>query len=444
MRSIENVERRKEKWSTDYYYQDTNDYSFIKKLIWIYFILLLSEGALRKWLLPNLSQALLIIRDPFVIWIYFLAIQRNLFPTNNKYIKFLSKITILACFTSIIINGTHPALIFYGIHTNYLHMPLIFVMWKTLDKNEVIKFGKVILFCGFFMTWLVTEQFTAEREGILNVGVGGTGFQLETSGGKIRASGTFSFVTGIVYYYCFAVAFVLYGFINGKAIPKWLLFLGAASSLLAMVTAGSRGLIAECLQVVACIAILLYKKPTEFKKIATSIFGFTVVGLILYSQYDLFKTGITFLEMRFEDAENVEGNPVEAYFLRYWHILREPYMLTWVDFFGIGGLGSATRAGSALAVIFGSSSSIGFVETSWSQPIIENGMIIGCAFIFWRMWMVKDLYLLSIKSISKGNYLPILLFGACGPVLLTGLYGQPTTLGFVAFGTGLCLASTKT
>ena len=129
------------------------------------------------------------------------------------------------------------------------------------------------------MTWLVTEQFTAEREGILNVAVGGTGFQLETSGGKIRASGTFSFVTGIVYYYCFAVAFVLYGFINGKAIPKWLLLIGAASSLLAMVTAGSRGLIAECLQVVACIAILLYKKPTEFKKIATSIFGFTASKL---------------------------------------------------------------------------------------------------------------------------------------------------------------------
>ena len=64
------------------------------------------------------------------------------------------------------------------------------------------------------MTWLVAEQFQAERQGVLNVAAGGHGFQLETSGGKVRASGTFSFVSGIVYYYCFAVAFVIYGFIE--------------------------------------------------------------------------------------------------------------------------------------------------------------------------------------------------------------------------------------
>ena len=40
------------------------DYAFIKKLIWAYFLLLLFEGALRKWFLPGLSQGLLIIRDP--------------------------------------------------------------------------------------------------------------------------------------------------------------------------------------------------------------------------------------------------------------------------------------------------------------------------------------------------------------------------------------------
>ena len=163
----------------------------------------------------------------------------------------------------------------------------------------------------------------------------------------------------------------------------------------------------------------------------------------MYSQIDLFKEGIKFLGMRFEEAANVEGNPVEAYFLRYIDIFKAPYMLTWVDFFGLEGIGSATRAGSALAAKLGIATSIGFVETPWSQPIIENGMLIGCAFLIWRVWITRDLLYESIKSIKRGNYLPIFLFGACGPLLLTGLYGQPTTLGFVAFGTGLCLASTK-
>ena len=45
----------------------------IRKLVWIYFILLMVEGALRKWLLKGLSEPLLIIRDPIVILIYFQA-----------------------------------------------------------------------------------------------------------------------------------------------------------------------------------------------------------------------------------------------------------------------------------------------------------------------------------------------------------------------------------
>ena len=64
----------------------TTDYAFIKKLIWAYFFLLLFEGALRKWFLPSLSQGLLIIRDPLVIWIYYLSYIKGLFPLNNKYL----------------------------------------------------------------------------------------------------------------------------------------------------------------------------------------------------------------------------------------------------------------------------------------------------------------------------------------------------------------------
>ena len=63
------------------------DYAFIKKLIWVYFILLLSEGALRKWFLPSLSQGLLIIRDPIAIWIYYLCYAKGVFPLDNNYLK---------------------------------------------------------------------------------------------------------------------------------------------------------------------------------------------------------------------------------------------------------------------------------------------------------------------------------------------------------------------
>ena len=202
-----------------------------------------------------------------------------------------------------------------------------------------------------------------------------------------------------------------------------------------MVTAGSRSVIAECLQVVACIGFLAYFKPSEFGKIATAVIGFSILATIIYSQFDLFQEGLDFLSLRFEEAANVEGNPIEAYFVRYWDIIRSPYYYNmFTSFFG-NGLGTATRAGSALG------GGMGGAELSWSRPVLENGFLVGIFFILWRVWIGKDLLLISIKAVKRGSYLSIFLFGAAGPILLFSPFGQPTNLGFAAFGGGLCLAA---
>ena len=67
---------------------------------------------------------------------------------------------------------------------------------KVLTGKDVILFGQAFLLLALPMTWLMTQQFQAEREDIMNIAAGGTGYQLETSGGKVRASGTFTFVSG--------------------------------------------------------------------------------------------------------------------------------------------------------------------------------------------------------------------------------------------------------
>jgi len=414
---------------------DATDHAFVKKLIWFYFILLLFEGALRKWFLPELSQGLLIVRDPIVIWIYFLCHAQGIFPMRNKYLNKCFHWVMLAVIVSLLVNQAHPFTVAYGARTNLLHFPLIFIMARVLTWNDVINFGKAFLLLSLPMTWVVAQQFQGDAQDIINTAVGGTGSQLETSGGKVRASGTFSFVSGIVFYYCFTVSYIIYGFLMKGTFPKWMLYLGTSATLLAMVTAGSRAVIAECLQVVACIGFLAYFRPSEFGKIAASVFGFSTLALILYSQIDLFAEGLEFLSLRFEEAANVEGTPAEAYINRYFQMFMAPYYYSlWIDWLG-NGLGTATRAGAALGGGFGGA------ENSWSRPIIENGAIIGGLFIAWRIWITKDLLVSCIRAIKRGSYLAIFLFGAAGPILLFGLLGQPTNLGFAAFGCGLCLAA---
>lgn len=413
----------------------TSNHSFIKKLIWAYFLLLLFEGALRKWFLPQLSQSLLIVRDPIVLWIYYLSYAKGIFPIYNKYLQKCFQWVMIAVFLSFFINQAHPFTIAYGARTNLLHFPLIFIIARVFSWQDIINYGKAFLLLALPMTWVVAQQFQGDAQDVINTAAGGTGSQLETSGGKVRASGTFTFVSGIVFYYCFTVAYIIYGFLTKESFPRWMLYLGTSATLLAMVTAGSRAVIAECLQVLACIGFLGYCKPAEFGKIAGSIFGFSLVGLIIYSQVDLFKEGLDFLSLRFEEAANVEGNPIEAYFKRYTDIIMSPYYYNmFTGFFG-NGLGTATRAGAALGGGYGGA------ELSWSRPVLENGIIMGSLFLLWRIWITLDLLIVCIRAVNKGNYLAIFLFGAAGPILLFGILGQPTNLGFAAFGGGLCLAA---
>ena len=87
---------------------------------------------------------------------------------------------------------------------------------------------------------------------------------------------------------------------------------------------------------------------------------------------------------------------------------------------------------------------LGLAENAWARAIIESGVLVGSLFILIRIWMTKDLLISSIRAVKRGAYLAIFLFGAAGPVLLFGLLGQPTNLGFATFGSGLCLAAALT
>src|SRR5205823_14992049 len=74
----------------------------LKWAIWIYFFLLIFEGVFRKWLLPQYSDVLLVVRDPVVIVIYMLAIKARLFPRTN-WILSLGIIGLLSWLISLLV-----------------------------------------------------------------------------------------------------------------------------------------------------------------------------------------------------------------------------------------------------------------------------------------------------------------------------------------------------
>src|SRR3954463_14986510 len=74
----------------------------LKWALWAYFFLLIFEGVFRKWILPQFSDVLLVVRDPVVLVIFMLAIKARLFPRDG-WILSLPIIGLLSWLVSLVV-----------------------------------------------------------------------------------------------------------------------------------------------------------------------------------------------------------------------------------------------------------------------------------------------------------------------------------------------------
>ena len=410
----------------------------LRKLIWLYIFLLLVEGALRKWILPTQSDKLLLVRDPLVMIIYYYSFTCGIFHFNQR-IRILLLLCILSIPFAIAGGGFSLVPILYGIRIHFLHFPLMFIVPAVCTYKDIIQFGKVFLYLSPVMTYIIINQFESEADHEWNYVAGGNIGALETSGGKVRASGTFSFVSGVVYYYAFLLCFTIIGFLRKGAYSNVLLWLSVGCTILAIVTSGSRSVVAGVIHVLGCFAFLAYFRPQSFGSAFSLIFTLTVAVLLL-SRTEIYNQGITFLKMRFDEASNVEGDAVTAYVERNKKIIFSPFQATFssqTEFWGRG-LGSGTQGGIRLGA-----PKAFFGENEWQRHVLESGPLLGNLFVLWRISLVWYLLMECIKAIKRDNYLPIFIWGACSHIVLWGPIGQPTTLGFAVVGVGICLAAIR-
>src|SRR5207249_1104836 len=212
-----------------------------------------------------------------VLAIYFLAWRARLFP-RNAFVISLASIGILSWIASIfVLNPYLPMsrillVTGYGFRSNFLHLPLIFVFATVFDADQVKKIGWWVLLGMIPMSLLMALQFHSTPDSFINRTVGlGEAEQITAGGGKIRPPGTFSFISGPIYYVTGAAAFVLYGALRRSTYPSWLLFGAGCSVLLAIVVSGSRSLVVSVLLVVLSLVIVLLVRPDSLNRFGTSL-----------------------------------------------------------------------------------------------------------------------------------------------------------------------------
>src|SRR5450432_2972097 len=113
---------------------DAGEMLLLKRGIWLYFLLLIFEGAFRKWFLPGLSTPLLVIRDPIALWLIFKAIKNGLLPAN-VYMLGMVFIGVIGVFTAIFLGHGNLVVALFGARTLIIHFPLIFVIGSIFSRK---------------------------------------------------------------------------------------------------------------------------------------------------------------------------------------------------------------------------------------------------------------------------------------------------------------------
>jgi hypothetical protein len=418
----------------------------IRRLIYLYLFLLIIEGALRKWIIPQFSNPLLLVRDPVVLAIYFLAWRARVFP-RNAFILSLAIIALLSWIVSIFVLDPYVPMsrillvTAYGFRSNFLHLPLIFIFASVFDADDVRKIGWWILLGMIPMSLLMALQFHSAPDSFINRTVGlGEGEQITAGGGKIRPPGTFSFISGSIHYVTGAAAFLLYGGLRRTTYRSWLLLGAGCSVLLAIVVSGSRSLVVSVLLVVLSLAIVLLIRPDAVNRFGRSLF-LLLVALLILTRLPIVHEGLTILTSRFtESAEAAETTITGGLIQRTLSGFTEGLgHLGHAPIFGFG-LGVGTSGGAAF--LMGQSTFL-LSENEWTRIIFEGGPILGLAFLLWRTALTVYLGVVSLRALARAEILPLLLFSAGFLVILNGQLGQPTSLGFAVVLNGLCLASIR-
>ena len=410
--------------------------------LYLYFWLIIFEGAIRRWFLPGFSDILLIIRDPVAIYIVYLAWRSNLLILNGYVIGFVS-ISLISFFTAVLVGHGNIWVALFGLRITLLHIPLVFIIAEFFEWTDVLKIGRWIIYLTIPMVVVIIIQFYSPQQSFINRGVGGNieGAGFGGSMGYFRPPGTFSFITGVSTFFSIAACFIFYALYDNMNLPKWLIFIALCAVMISIPFSISR--------------TLFFSISISFLFFITSIFNNTrlfsdiikysiiiILLLLILSSLSILSTGIDVFSDRFTSANESEGGLVNGVIgNRFLGGLIEA--ISTADekpFFGLG-LGMGTNAGAKL--LTGVSGTFLISEGEWGRLIGEMGPLIGILFIFFRLIISINLSLESFKKIKTGNILPWILLSFVFVSFAQGQWAQPNTLGFSVFFTGILIAAFK-
>jgi hypothetical protein len=418
-------------------------YNSIKIAIWLYFLLWVFEGALRKWILPSLATPLLVVRDPIAIYIIVRAVYLNV-KFMNPYIVLGSIFTLFSLAITLTFGHANLFVGLYGARIMLIHFPLIFIIGAIFTKEDVLQMGRVLLVINILMTIIVYFQFSSPETAFINVGVGGEG----TAGfsgamGYSRPPGTFSFTTGLAIFYTAVSVFVFYFWLSKDACSKILLYASTIALVIALPLTISRGAVVSVVIVGLFAIIASVTTGKMLNKLLITGFVFYIAFLFLQNYISIFSTGTEVFMDRVDSANRstgAGGGLKESILLRIVNDFIGPFVELFSYPMFDGNLGMGTNAGAQMLT----GKTVFLVsETEFGRLVGEQGIVFGLGIITIRLVLAFSIAIKSWKLPQEEKLLPFILCGAACSTIFQGQWAQPSVLGYAIIMVGLVLASSK-
>lgn len=420
--------------------------------VYLLYAMLLLEGSLRKWVLPQFSQYLFFIRDPVVLVTYALAIRNGAFRPLHP--MFAVGLAFAALVIPLVVvqagSGLAPGFALfaaYGWRNYFLYLPLPFLMATQLKRQDLFLLCRLNVIAMILIAPLAVAQYFAPPGAVINVGSAEDAAlqftQLGSANGHIRPPGTFTSILGMAELTSSALAVLLASWImprSERPVGGLLLIVGAAAIAASIAVSGSRTMVFHVVLVVAAAMAsgLLMHRPALLARATLMPAALTVSFVMLFPI--IFPEGFDTLATRWQQAAEGDsgglGGRVTGETLEFAWLMRDAPLVGY-------GLGLGGNAANILKA--SNTATVPYSETDWAHQIVDLGPVFGVLFLIYRLVFTVWLGVEAVEGTRRTrNPLAVLLFGYVGIVLLHGqITGNGVENGFCWLFVGFCMAACR-
>jgi hypothetical protein len=406
------------------------------------FLIVLFEGAVRKWIWGSATIPLLGLRDLIVVLAVFWGFLHRYFDARapGEFILIFWTILIIVWTVIQMLSGLQPLIVgAIGFRFWVLYLWFALLCAKTLNWQDIEYMFKIFSLTLLFMVPLALAQFMSPPLSFINRVAGGdVAGVFVVANNIVRTTGTFSFATGYTTYLAFVTPVVLWlmagglkGYLNPllRLLIIGLFFVGALIS-------GSRGTIMTTLFFTGMwfLALVFTNKLPKLSP-AKMLFGLAGFVVLFFLLLPVIERSYEANTQRFESA--AESEDLGKRIVRI-------YMgsdATWEQFTVFGyGIGAGANASRGFMTGADNGFLLGEAEV---DRVLNEGGAVGMMLALFK-WLMIITGLLSAWKIFKRNneFLPLSIWLVIAVQLPTGsIIGNLTPHAFTLLLLGLGFVS---